>query len=101
MASSWIAKRATSDGGRFRVLYRLGGRETTATYAGSFKTKTEALARKKWVDGELAALRAPDLSALAVGPGAFCSGDAPAAPAERTRSKATSVAGTGRTTRAA
>jgi integrase len=68
MASSWILKRSTADGGRFRVLYRLGGRESTPAYAGSFKTKTEALARKKWVDGELAALRAPDIASLSAGP---------------------------------
>jgi hypothetical protein len=37
--------------------------EMLACYAGSFKTKTEALERR-WVDGELAALRVPDLSAL-------------------------------------
>ena len=65
MASSWIIARATANGGkRYRVLYRLGGRESRARYAGSFKTKTEALERRRWVDGELAALRVPDLAAL-------------------------------------
>jgi len=58
MASSWITTRPTKDGGkRYRVLYRTGGRESNARYAGSFATKTEALARKRWVDGELASLR--------------------------------------------
>ncbi len=33
-------------------------------YAGSFKTKTEALERRRWVTGELAALRVPDIRAL-------------------------------------
>jgi hypothetical protein len=56
VASSWLIARPTKDGGRrFLVRYRLGGRESNARHAGSFKTKTEALARKRWVDGELAA----------------------------------------------
>lgn len=50
------------------MLYRLGGRETRARYAGSFPTKAEALARKRWVDGELAALRVPDRRALEAEP---------------------------------
>jgi hypothetical protein len=45
-------------------FYRLGGRESCARYGGSFATKTEAVARKRWVDGELAALRVPDLAVL-------------------------------------
>lgn len=71
MPSSWIVARATKGGGRnrgrprFRVLFRLGGRESSARYAGSFVTKSEAVARKRWVDGELAALRVPDLAVLA------------------------------------
>ena len=71
MPSSWIIARPTKGDGRnkgrprYRVLYRLGGRESRARYAGSFATKAEAVARKRWVDGELAALRVPDLEALA------------------------------------
>jgi integrase len=42
-------------------MYRLGGRESMPRYAGSFATKREALGRKAWVLGELAALRVPDL----------------------------------------
>jgi integrase len=42
-------------------MYRLGGRESAPRYAGSFSTRHEALARKAWVVGELAALRVPDL----------------------------------------
>ncbi len=64
MASSWIEKRQTTSGGaRYRVRYLLGGRGHPAgkRYGGSFKTKTEALARKRWIDGELAARRVPDL----------------------------------------
>lgn len=49
---------------RYRVSFRLGGRESTPRYAGSFATKREALARKAWVLGELAAMRVPDLAAL-------------------------------------
>jgi hypothetical protein len=69
MPSSWIIARPTKDGGRrYRVLYRTGGRESRARYAGSFKTKTEAVARKRWVDGELAALRVPDRGTLETAP---------------------------------
>ncbi len=54
MARSWIIGRPTKDGGkRYRVLFRTGGRESSARYAGSFVTKAEAVARKRWVDGEL------------------------------------------------
>jgi hypothetical protein len=69
MASSWIVARTTKDGGkRYRVLYRLGGRESKARYVGSFKTKAEALERRRWVNGELAAMRVPDVSTLAKEP---------------------------------
>lgn len=46
-------------------MFRLGGRETAPRYGGSFKTQREALARRRWIEGELAALRVPDLRALA------------------------------------
>jgi integrase len=61
MPSTWISPRATKDGKRFRVLYRLGGRESVPRYGGSFNTQREALARKAWIAGELAAMRVPDL----------------------------------------
>ena len=62
MPSVWVTTRATTHGDkRYRVMYRLGGRESTPRYGGSFKTKREALARKGWLTGELAALRVPDL----------------------------------------
>jgi integrase len=65
VASSWIITRLVGDGAkRYECRYRLGGRESRARYAGSFKTKTEALTRKRWLDGELAALRVPDLAML-------------------------------------
>jgi hypothetical protein len=60
MASSWIISRPTKSGDRrYLVRFRTGGRESTARHAGSFPTKTEAITRKRWVDGELAALRVP------------------------------------------
>jgi integrase len=63
--SSWIVTRRTGDGGRrYLVRYRLGGRESLQRYAGSFRTRTEAIERRRWLDGELAAMRVPDLSAL-------------------------------------
>lgn len=69
MASSWIEARATEDGGkRWRVLFRVGGRESVKRYAGTFATKREALARRAWVTGELAAMRVPDLTNLAEPP---------------------------------
>ena len=65
MPSSWIvARRAGKGGKRYIVRYRLGGRESEQRYAGSFGTRTEAIERRRWVDGELAAMRVPDLSRL-------------------------------------
>jgi integrase len=66
MPSCWITTRPTKGSGkRYRVLYRVGGRESPPRYAGSFPTKRDALARKAWVTGELAAMRVPNLSKLA------------------------------------
>jgi integrase len=66
-ASAWIRKRLTRDGSkRYRVEYRLGGRETRPKYAGSFKTLREAEARKAWLAAELAARRTPDLGSLEI-----------------------------------
>jgi integrase len=42
----------------------MGGAGSPHHYGGSFATKTEALERKRWIDGELAARRVPDLGAL-------------------------------------
>ena len=65
MPSSWIITRRAADGGkRYLVRYRLGGRESAQRYAGSFRTRAEAIERRRWIDGELAAMRAPDLSRL-------------------------------------
>ena len=65
MPSSWIVARATPGGRkRYLVRFRLGGRESSQRYAGSFRTRVEAVERRRWVDGELAAMRVPDLSTL-------------------------------------
>jgi integrase len=65
MASVWVKTRPTKDGGRrYRVLYRLGGRESKPLYGGSFKTRREANLRRDWIRGELIALRVPDLRLL-------------------------------------
>jgi integrase len=65
MASVWIIARSTPSGERrFHVRYRLGGRESRDRYGGSFRTKREALARKGYIAGEIAALRVPDLGVL-------------------------------------
>jgi integrase len=65
MASCWIERRPASDGVRYRVRYRLGGRESRALYAGSFGTMRDAKTRRGWIQGELAAMRAPNLATLA------------------------------------
>jgi Phage integrase, N-terminal SAM-like domain len=65
MASSWIEKRSASDGSRWRVKYRVGGRESPIKFGGSFRTQAEAKARQRWISGELAAMRTPDLQGLA------------------------------------
>ena len=66
MPSAWVEPRLTKRGmRRYRVKFRLGGRESVPRYAGSFRTAREANARKAWVLGELAAMRVPDLSVLA------------------------------------
>lgn len=66
MASSWILTRSTRSGGkRYRVMFRVGGRDTDNTYAGSFKTMREARMRRDWIAGELSAKRDPKLALLA------------------------------------
>src|SRR5689334_11968948 len=65
MASSWVERRPSKKGTRYRVRYKLGGRESRAKYGGSFGTMREARLRCQWIDGELAAMRVPDLSTLA------------------------------------
>lgn len=77
MPSAFIERRETrKDGVRYRVRFRLGGRESVPRLAGTFRTMREALARKRWVDGELAAMRVPDLSVLVEPPAAPTVADA-------------------------
>jgi integrase len=65
VASVFVLARTTRSGAkRFHVRYKLGGRESRNRHGGSFATKREALARKAWIAGELAAMRVPDLRAL-------------------------------------
>lgn len=64
MPSVWIERRPGKSGVRYRVEFRVGGRESRSRYGGSFKTRQAALERKRWVVGELAAMRVPDLAAL-------------------------------------
>jgi integrase len=60
-----IRTRQTKDGGkRYRVLYRLGGRESSERYGGSFGTLRLARERRAWILGELAAQRVPDLKLI-------------------------------------
>jgi integrase len=64
MASAWIERRENAGGTRYIVKYRLGGRESMRRYAGSFVTRRDALARQRWVAGELAAMRVPRIGDL-------------------------------------
>ena len=65
MPSVWIERRTIAgDRNRYLVKYRLGGRESAKRYAGSFATRRDALARQRWVAGELAAVRVPRVSQL-------------------------------------
>jgi integrase len=67
MASAWIQRR---ERGRvsYRVVYRLGGRESARRYAGSFPTKREARIRRDYIAGELAGGRVPDIAGVLAGP---------------------------------
>jgi integrase len=46
------------------VVFRLGGRDTRKRCAGTFRRKRDAETRREWVEGELAAMRVPDLALL-------------------------------------
>lgn len=66
MSSVWVTRRQRADRSTaYRVMYRLGGREASPRYGGSFRTMREAKIRRDWVAGELAAMRVPDLHKLA------------------------------------
>ncbi len=50
---------------RYRVRFRVGGRETVPRYGGTFRTMRDAKIRRGYIVGELSALRVPDLKVLA------------------------------------
>ena len=64
MASVSIVREERSGTVRYRVLYRLGGREAKRRHGGSFVTKKLAEKRRDWIAGEIANLRVPDLRLL-------------------------------------
>jgi integrase len=67
VASSHIIRTTTSGGAtRYRVRFRLGGREAPQQHGGSFKTQREAIVRQRWIDDQLAAGEVPDLARLEV-----------------------------------
>ena len=69
MPSVWIERRETASGRtRYVVKYRLGGRESSHRYAGSFAARRDAIARRRWVAGELSAMRVPNISSLEIEP---------------------------------
>lgn len=53
---------------RYRVRFRVGGRETVPRYGGTFRTMRDAKIRRDYVVGELSVLRVPDLKLLAAVP---------------------------------
>lgn len=62
MASAFVTRVERGGKKRWRVRYRLGGRETPMLGAGVFRTEREAKVRRDWLGGELAAGRVPDLA---------------------------------------
>ena len=88
---------------RYRVEYRLGGRESKTRYGGSFKTQQrEAIAPQACIAGELAALRVPDLGCSRARSGARRSprprnaGRPPASTSPRRPGRSTGPRSTGR-----
>ncbi len=63
--SVYVERRTTGRGNSYRVRYRLGGRESKLRYGGAFRTKGDADARARWIAGEIAAMRVPDVPSLA------------------------------------
>jgi integrase len=65
MPSVWIATRPRKNGGKsYRVFFRVGGHGTPTCHGGQFKSLREAQLRKRWLAGELAAMRVPSLRLL-------------------------------------
>jgi integrase len=62
MASAWVRRVELASGAvRYRVVFRIEGREGKRLYGGSFKTRREADIRQRYIAGELAAERIPNL----------------------------------------
>lgn len=68
MASAFIEKEERGGVVRYRVRYRLGGRDTPKLQGGTFATLKPARARRDWIVGEMAAMRIPDIKLLEAGP---------------------------------
>jgi integrase len=68
MPSVWIATRPRKHGTSYRVFYRLGGHGTPTCHGGQFRTQRDAQLRKRWIAGELASMRVPDLRLLHANP---------------------------------
>lgn len=49
---------------RYVVRYRLGGKYAPVLHGGSFLRREDAETRRRWIMGEIAAMRTPDLRAL-------------------------------------
>jgi len=67
MASAFIEKEDRGGAARYRVRYRLGGRDTPKLQGGTFATVKLARARRDWIVGEMAAMRIPDVQLLEAG----------------------------------
>jgi len=65
MASAFIVREQRGATVRFRVRYRLGGRDTAFLSGGSFTTLREARARRDWIAGEMAVMRVPRIASIA------------------------------------
>ena len=70
MPTVWIEKSVMQGGGKIkhRVKFTLGGRDSRPQHGGQFERRRDAEARKRWVAGELAAMRVPDFALLAEQP---------------------------------
>ena len=66
MPSVWLRPRTTKGGAkRYRVEFRLGGRESKIRYGGVFATKRLAMMRVAAIESDFAALRVPELMLVA------------------------------------
>jgi Phage integrase family/Phage integrase, N-terminal SAM-like domain len=63
VSPSWIIKRMVADGHRYEVRFRLGGRGPQL-YGGRFRRHADAEARVRYIEGEIAAMRVPDIRGL-------------------------------------